>query len=154
MEVKYFEDMKVGDRFTTQARTVTETDLVNFIGLTGLFQPLFIDREFVTKQSIYGKAIVPGPLTFIMSLGLEALLGPSHGTWMAFLGLDQVRAIRPVFINDTIHVEVEVVKKRETSKPDRGIVTVKYTTKNQNGEPVLTCLFTRMMRRHQAQGQN
>lgn len=149
MEGKHWDDVKVGDRFTTQARTVTETDLVNFVGLTGLFEPLFLDREFVTKQSIFGKPMIPGPLTFVMSLGLEALMGLAHGTGMAFLGLDKVRAMRPVFINDTIHVDVEVIEKHETSKPDRGIMTIKYTTKNQNGEPVLTCELTRMVRRRQ-----
>lgn len=149
MEGKYFEDVKVGDIFTTQGRTVTETDLVNFVGLTGLFEPLFLDREFVTKQSIFGKPMVPGPLTFIMSLGLEALTGMAHGTGMAFLGLDQVRALKPVFINDTIHVDVEIVEKHETSKPDRGIMTIKYNTRNQTGELVLTCLLTRMVKRRE-----
>ncbi|MBI4289054.1 MAG: MaoC family dehydratase N-terminal domain-containing protein [Chloroflexi bacterium] len=150
MDGKYWDDVKVGHMFSTQGRTVTETDLVNFVGLSGLWEPLFLDREFVTKQSIFGKPIIPGPLTFVMSLGLEALTGFAHGTGMAFLGLDEVRAMRPVFVNDTIHVDVEVIEKHETSKPDRGVMVIKYTTKNQNGEPVLTCKLTRMVRRHQA----
>ncbi len=149
MEGKCWDDVNVGHMFSTQARTVTETDLVNFIGLSGLWEPLSLDREFVTRQSIFGKPIVPGPLTFIMSLGLEVLTGFAHGTGMAFLGLDELRAMRPVFVNDTIHVDVEVIEKPETSKPDRGVMVIKYTTKNQNGEPVLSCKLTRMVKRRQ-----
>lgn len=149
MKGKYFEDVKVGDIFTTQGRTVTETDLVNYVGLSGLFEPLFIDREFVTKQSIFGRPMIPGPLTLIMSLGLETLTGFPHHV-IAFLGLDQVRALKPVYINDTIHVDVEVVEKHEISKPDSGIMTIKYNTRNQTGELVFTCLLTRMVKRRQS----
>ena len=136
--------MKVGDIFTTQGRTITETDLVNYVGLAGLFDPLFINREFATKQSIFGKPIIPGPLTLVMSTGLETLTGFPRYV-IAFLGMDQVRALKPVFINDTIHLDVEVVEKFETRRPDSGITVVKYNTRNQNGELVFTCLLTRMV---------
>ncbi|MFQ5825936.1 MAG: MaoC family dehydratase [Dehalococcoidia bacterium] len=152
MEPKYWDDLNVGDRYTTISRTVTETDLVNFVGLTGLFESLFIDREYVQKESIFGRPIIPGPLTFCLSLGLENLTGVAKDRGMAFLGLDELRALRPVFINDTIQLEAEVVSKHETQKKDRGIITLKFTTKNQHGEPVLTCRLTRMVRRRPSAG--
>ena len=150
MDAKYWEDFKVGDTYSTMSRTVTETDLVNFVGLTGLFESLFIDRDYVKDQSIFGRPIIPGPLTFCLSLGLENLTGVAKDRGMAFLGLDEMRAMRPVFVNDTIHLEVEVIELHETKKMDRGIISLKFITKNQTGEPVLTCKLTRMIRRRPA----
>ena len=150
MDAKYWEDFKVGDTYSTISRTVTETDLVNFVGLTGLFESLFIDRDYVKNESIFGRPIIPSPLTFSLSLGLENLTGVAKDRGMAFLGLDEMRAMRPVFVNDTIRLEVEVLELHETKKMDRGIIALKFTTKNQTGEPVLTCKLTRMIRRRPA----
>ena len=143
---KYFEDLKVGDKFHTLSRTVTETDIVNFVCLAGLHEELFLSLEYIEKESLFGKRIAPGWLTYVLAEGLTVQLGIMHGTAMALLGTEmQIRA--PVFCGDTLRVEVEVTHKRETSKPDRGIVTTTHAVRNHRGETVMVYTASRMLRR-------
>jgi acyl dehydratase len=72
--------------------------------------------------------------------------GLIHGTGMAYLG-GELRIVAPVLQDDTIRVEVEVVDKRETKKPDRGIVTYRHRVLNQRDEVVLEARVQRMIKR-------
>ena len=142
----YYEEFELGQRWVTMPRTITETDLVNFIGLSGFYERLFIDAEYVTKHSVYRRRLVPGALTFIIAEGLTIQLGTIHETGIAYLGANMViRA--PVAVGDTIHVEIEVVEKRPTSKPDRGLVRTRNRVINQHGECVLEYEPLRMIKR-------
>ena len=86
-------------------------------------------------------------LTFRLYVQTNALATASLGS----PGLDEVRWLRPVRPGDTLRAVVEVLDTRpSTSKPDRGIVTVKYTTRNQRGEPVMTMLAKQLIRRRPA----
>jgi acyl dehydratase len=142
----YFEELLSEEIYTTHRRTVTEADHVNFTTSFGFFEPLFMDRAYVETETHYGKAIVPGALTFSVAEGLAILTGILHGTGMAFLGVD-MKIISPVFIGDTITVEIEVIDKRETKKADRGIVTFFHRVKNQDDNVVMEYTVKRMLRR-------
>ena len=109
----YFEDFTPGRTYATDRRTVTEADHVNFTTSYGFFEPLFMNREYVSKQTPYGKPIVPGALTFAVAEGLTILSGILNDTGMAFLGVE-LTVDRPVFIGDTVCVEIEVMDRRET----------------------------------------
>jgi acyl dehydratase len=146
---RYFEDLDVGDVATTASRTITETDIVNFMGLSGVFEELHMSLEYIKTKSMFGKRVSPGPLTFIIAEGLAVQSGLIHHTGMALLGINDMTYRAPVFCNDTIDVSMEVTSKRETSKPDRGIVTFRHTVRNQNGEVVLEMDKTRMIRRRE-----
>lgn len=146
MEAKYFEDLEVGDKFTTSCRTITETEIINFVGLSGIINPLFLDEEFA-KKSLYQSRIAPGPLTFILAMGLITQLGIFEGTMLAFLGLDKMRLTAPVKPGDTIGVEMEITGKRETKAPDRGIINERFTVRNQKGETVITYEMTHLLAR-------
>jgi acyl dehydratase len=141
-----FEEHVVGAVYRTLARTVSETDIVNFVNLCGFNEPLFYDMEYVKRESVFGRRAAPGALTFALSEGLVMQTGLIHGTGMAWLG-GEVRVVAPVLEGDTIRVEVEVVDKRETRKPDRGIVTYKHRVLNQRGETVMELKLQRMIRR-------
>jgi acyl dehydratase len=141
-----FEDHKVGARYETLARTVSETDIVTFVNLCGFSEPLFMDMEYVKKESVFGRRAAPGALTFALSEGLIMQTGMIHGTGMAYLG-SELRVAAPVLEGDTIRVEVEIVDKRETKKPDRGIVTYQHRVLNQRSEVVLEARVQRMIRR-------
>lgn len=106
-----FDDLKVGFRFRTHRRTIREADLVAFMTLTGLTEELFsVKRE---------KQLVPGALVYSLAEGL--LLPSMQDTGIAFLGATlDVKA--PTYVDDTIHVECEVVEARLASKGDRGLV--------------------------------
>jgi acyl dehydratase len=141
-----FEQHEVGAVYRTLARTVSETDIVNFVNQCGFTEPLFLDMEYVKRESIFGRRAAPGALTFALSEGLVMQTGLIHGTGMAWLGAD-LRVVAPVLEGDTIRVEVEVAGKRETRKPDRGIVTYRHRVLNQRDEIVLEATVQRMIRR-------
>ncbi|MDR3717150.1 MAG: MaoC/PaaZ C-terminal domain-containing protein [Bryobacteraceae bacterium] len=136
-ESKYYEDFEIGERFTSANRTVTETDIVNFAGISGDFNPLHMDEEFA-KTTIHGGKIAHGALLFAMSTGLFNQIGFSDGsTQIANLGLNGLDYKRPVKPGDTIHIEIEVTSKRVTHNVGRGIVEFDVGTLNQRGEVVM-----------------
>jgi acyl dehydratase len=141
-----WEETTVGAVYRTLARTVSETDIVTFVNLCGFNEPLFMDMEYVARESVFGRRVAPGALTFALSEGLIMQTGLIHGTGMAWLG-GELRLLAPVLSGDTIHVEVEIVDKRETRKADRGIVTYQHRVRNQRGELVMEGRVQRMIRR-------
>jgi acyl dehydratase len=141
-----YEAHAIGAKFHTRGRTVSETDIVTFVNLCGFTEPLFMDMEYVARDSVFKRRAAPGALTFALSEGLIMQTGLIHGTGMAYLGGD-MRVVAPVLEGDTVRVEVEVVDKRETRKPDRGIVTYVHRVSNQRGELVLEAKLSRMIRR-------
>lgn len=141
-----FEEHQVGARYRTLGRTVSQTDIVSFVNLCGFTEPLFMDMEYVRKESVFARRAAPGALTFALSEGLVMQTGLIHGTGMAFLGAD-VKVLAPVLEDDTIRVEIEVVDKRETKKTDRGIVTYHHRVLNHRDEAVLEARIQRMIRR-------
>lgn len=145
----FFDDFLIEKLYYTDRRTITETDHVNFTTSFGFYEPLFMDRAYVENETPFKKRIIPGALTFSIAEGLTILSGILHGTGMAFLGVE-MEILKPVFIGDTIRVEVEVIDKRETKKPDRGIVTFFHRVKNQDNITVMECKIKRMLRRKTA----
>ena len=144
-----FDDYKIGATYKTLGRTVSETDIVNFVNLGGFTEPLFMDMEYVAKESVFGRRAAPGAMTFALSEGLCMQTGLIHGTGMAWLG-GELKVVAPVLEGDTIRVEVEVADKRETKKSDRGIVTYKHRVLNQRDEVVLEATIQRMIQRRSA----
>jgi acyl dehydratase len=142
----YFDDYTVGARYTTLARTISETDIVNFVNLGGFTEPLFQDMEYVKKESLFGRRLAPGALTLTFSEGLVMQTGLIHGVGMAWLG-GEVTVTGPVLEGDTIRVEVEIADKRETKKLDRGIVTYRHRVLNQRDETVMELTLKRMIKR-------
>ncbi|HEV8643331.1 MAG TPA: MaoC/PaaZ C-terminal domain-containing protein [Methylomirabilota bacterium] len=143
-----WEETSIAALYRTLGRTVSETDIVNFVNLCGFTEPLFMDMEYVARESVFGRRAAPGALTFALSEGLVMQTGLIHGTGMAWLG-GEIRIVAPVLAGDTIRVEIEVVEKRETKKPDRGIVTYQHRVLNQRGELVLESRVQRMIRRRE-----
>jgi len=141
-----YEQHAIGATYRTLNRTVSETDIVSFVNLCGFTEPLFMDMEYIARESIFKRRAAPGALTFALSEGLIMQTGLIHGTGMAYLG-GELRVVAPVLEGDTLTVHVEVVDKRETKKADRGIVTYRHRIVNQRGELVLEARVQRMIRR-------
>lgn len=142
----YFEEFLLGKQFKTHRRTITEADLVQFSTLCGFFESLFMDQPYAETQTPYKRRIAPGALSLAYAEGLCILSGIIHHTGMAFLGLE-VTIHKPVLIGDTIGVEIEVIGRRKTHKPDRGIVTFHHRVTNQQEEVVMEYTVKRMIRR-------
>jgi acyl dehydratase len=131
---QYYEDIRVGDEYLSPGRTVTEADIVAFAGLSGDYNVLHTDAEFM-KASIFGERIAHGLLGLSIASGLGARAVPRPFATLAFLGI-RWRFKGPIKIGDTIKVRLRVTDKRETSKPDRGIVKIQRVVLNQRGEVV------------------
>jgi acyl dehydratase len=146
---RYWEDFKVGEALVTGRRTVDGGDVSRFAGLTGDFNPLHTDAEFA-KTTPFGARVAHGILTLAVSNGQQNLGGWFEGTTLALLGLDRVRFTAPVKFGDTVHTEMTVKMCRESSKPDRGVVTFDVAVKNQHGEAVCTYEESVLMRKRPA----
>jgi len=147
----YFEDFVAGRTYTTEKRTITETDLVNFVTHCAMFEPLFMDTGYVENETHYGRKIAPGLLTLSFSEGLVLLTGILKNRGIAFLGM-KMEIKRPVYVGDAIYVEVDVVDKRETKKNDRGVITFRHRIRNQDNDLVMECEMKRMIKRRVGEG--
>ena len=139
----YWQDMPVGAKFKTYGRTITETDIVNFISCTGFLEVLFTDMEYVREHSAIKGRLAPGALVYALGEGL-AMLGTIQGTGLAFLHME-MDVKGPTFAGDTIHVEIAVIEQRATSKGGRGLVRTRNSIINQKGDTVLVYTPLRLM---------
>jgi acyl dehydratase len=123
----------MGDQFVTPARTVTESDINAFARLSGDYHPLHTDK-LAAEASEFGGIIAHGLLSFSMLTGLfMGRLGLFDATGLAFLGMDNLRFLRPVRAGDTIRAELRVASMRESrSKPDFGVIAFQIDGINQN----------------------
>ena len=131
----YFEDFTVGVEHVTRGRTITESDIMNFAGLSGDFIELHTNEEYA-RQSPFGRRIAHGMLTLSISTGLMTRMNLVTDTVVAFYGIDKLRFVKPVFIGDTIHVKKKVADTMAKGGA-AGVVTFETTVLNQNGEAVL-----------------
>jgi acyl dehydratase len=148
-EIFYYEDLEVGRQFLSPGRTITEADIVNFAGLSGDYNQLHTDAEY-SKNTMFGERVAHGMLGLVITSGLynrTELSAKSNKSLMALLGVNSWKFMGPIKIGDTLHLVVEVAEKRETSKPDRGIVVFRRKLVNQRGETVQEGEMPMMIRR-------
>ncbi len=146
----YFEEFDAGKVFRHPLRrTVTETDNILFSTMTLNPQPLHIDRHFCAETE-WGEPLMNSLFTLGLMIGIS-VNDTTVGTTIANLGMTDVRFPKPLFQGDTVHVETEVVSKRESrSRPDAGIVEFEHRAFNQNDELVAICRRQAFMRRRGA----
>ena len=142
---KKFDEFNVGDVHTTASRTITEADVASFAGLSGDYNPLHTDEEFGKSTPFKGR-IAHGMLCVSVATGLANQLGIFEGTSLALLSMT-IKYKGAVKFGDTIHLELKVAEKKETSKADRGIVTFDTTIKNQNNESIVEGQWAVMLQR-------
>lgn len=142
-----FDEFEIGDRYESQGRTVTEADVVNFAGISGDFNPLHTDAEF-GKASPFGERIAHGMLIMAMATGMANWTGIFEGTTIALME-QLIRYKGAVKFGETVHLQLEVLEKKPTSKPDRGVVRFAARMLNQHGGLVVDSEWTLMMRRQQ-----
>ncbi len=137
-----FDQLQPGARWVSRGRTITESDLVWFAGISGDWFPLHTDKEYAA-QTAYGARIAHGMLVLSVATGLIPL---PPGIILAFYGMDRVRFTRPVFIGDTIHVEMQIARK-DAKGADQGLLTLALDVKNQRGETVAVSSSKILVRR-------
>lgn len=143
---RYWEDWQLGQTVVTPARTITSTDIVNFACLSGDFNEVHTNFEYC-KTTPFGEPIAHGPLVYAVMGGLQYASGINDGTLLALLEVNKWRMLVAVKHGDTIHLEMKVIDKKPTSKPDRGVVTLGRKCVRQDGVVVQEMEATLLYRR-------
>jgi len=129
----YYEDLNVGDEHQSTGRTVTETDVVSFAGLSGDFNNMHIDEEFA-KKTVFGTRVAHGLCVLSIASGLWFTM-PRLAT-VAFMGLEDWRFSGAVKFGDTIRITRKLVEKREHKRPNMGFLIFEVNVHNQSDEIV------------------
>jgi 3-hydroxybutyryl-CoA dehydratase len=140
MLTRYYDEYEMGDRYVSRGRTITEADIVNFAGLTGDWYPLHVDVEYA-KRTEFGQRIAHGMLVLSVASGLVPI---SPDVLVAFYGMDELRFTAPTFIGDTLHVETEVIEKRD--RGPGGVLSSRQQVVKQTGEVAASCIMRVLLR--------
>jgi acyl dehydratase len=143
---RYYEDFKVGDRFTSAGLTMTEAAIIDFARQWDP-QPFHIDAELAKKWT-FGGLIASGLHTMAVTLRLWLDQGVLRACSLGSPGIGEVQFPRPVRPGDTLRVVTDITELRlSASKTDRGIARIRQVTINQRGEPVMEQETTVFLRR-------
>jgi len=145
---KYFEELEIGETLTTHRRTVTETDIVNFAGLSGDFFYAHMD-EIAARESMFGRRVAHGYFVIAAAAGL--FVDPAPGPVLANYGMDNLRFTKPVYAGDTIQVKLTCKQKTlKDTPPDgvpQGVVAWDVNVSNQDSELVATYTILTLVKR-------
>jgi 3-hydroxybutyryl-CoA dehydratase len=128
----YFEEFEAGAELATPARTITETDIQLFAGLTGDYTQIHTDAEFC-KDTIFGQRVAHGLLGLSIASGLAARLGLIEGTAVALREVAW-KFTGPIFIGDTIHLIIKVAEKKAMARLGMGLIIFDVSLINQQDE--------------------
>jgi acyl dehydratase len=127
----YFDDVAVGQEWESVGRTVTQTDIVNFAGLSGDFNPIHMDHEFA-RTTPFHQPLAHGLLVLSLGSGLGLFCPPMRT--LAFLGIREWQFKGPIFIGDTIRLRTRLLEKEVRARGRRGVITWQRQIINQQGK--------------------
>jgi 3-hydroxybutyryl-CoA dehydratase len=140
----YFEEFSVGQKVVTEKRTISENDIMSFAALSGDNNRIHTDPEF-SKTTMFGRQVAHGLLGLAVASGLAWQTGILDGTVIAFREVNEWKFVKPVFIDDTIYVELEVKEIKALPRIGGGSVTIALEVKNQNEDVCHRGLWTVLM---------
>ena len=140
----YFEEFSVGQKVVTDKRTISEDDIMNFAELSGDNNRIHTDPEF-SKTTVFGRQVAHGLLGLAIASGLAWQTGILDGTVIAFREVNEWKFVKPVFIGDTLYVELQVKETKGLPRIGGGSVTITLEVKNQNDEVCHRGLWTVLM---------
>ncbi len=132
-----WDEFEVGEKIVTMGRTIESGDVNLFAGLSGDFNPMHIN-EVHASEALFGTRIAHGLLTLAVSSGQMNQTGAFEGTTLGFLGMDEVRFSNPVLFGDTVVTTATITGTRASSKPGRGVVSMRIEVTNQDDVVVLS----------------
>lgn len=141
----FFEEFELDCRFNSRGRTVTETDVVLFAGLSGDYHELHTNEPYAA-QTPFGRRVAHGALVLSISIGLTTRMNLTDDTILAFWAIDELRFLHPVFIGDTIQ-NVKRVAKRHAVDTARGLVVFETRVMNQDSRTVVLYYDKLLMKR-------
>jgi acyl dehydratase len=140
----YFEEFTPGLKVTTDGRTIAESDILTFAGLSGDFNTIHTDEEYA-KTTPFGHRISHGLLGLSIATGLAVRTNMMHGTVIAFREINEWKFASPIFIGDTISAEVEVLETKAVPRLGGGAVTFGVKVVNQKGEVCMKGSWTMLV---------
>lgn len=140
----YFEEFDPGQKIISAGRTVTESDIVTFAGLSGDYTQIHTDAEF-SKNTPFGQRVAHGLLGMAIASGLAAQTGVLEGTVLAFREIIEWKFVKPIFIGDTIHVEMEVRETKAMPRIGGGAVALVLQLKNQHADVLMKGTWSVLM---------
>ena len=141
----YFEDINIGQEIWTESHIVTEKDILTFAEVTRDRHPLHTDPEYC-KKTEFGKPIAHGLFGLSLMEGLKAESRIYEQTSIGSLGWDEVRFLKPLFADETVHVTFKFMNKRLSRKPGRGVVTEKVKLLRQDKEILIEGLHITLLK--------
>lgn len=132
----YFEEFEIGGHMNTAGRTITEADVVNFAGVSADYNSIHTDMTY-SAASFYEKRVAHGLLVLSIASGLAMRTGLMEGTVIAWRDIRDWRFSQPVFIGDTVSVELEVMETKPMPRLDGGLVDLGVKVNNQDGKAVM-----------------
>jgi acyl dehydratase len=132
----YFEDFTVGMSILSPGRTITESDIVTFAGLSGDFNQIHTDAEY-SQSTPFGQRVAHGLLGLSIASGLAVRTGVIEGTVLAWREINEWKFVNPLLIGDTIHVVMQVVETKGLRGTGGGAVTIEVRVVNQNDQVVM-----------------
>jgi len=140
----YFEEFSVGQKVVTEKRTIAENDIMSFAALSGDDNRIHTDPEF-SKTTMFGRQVAHGLLGLAIASGLAWQTGILDGTVIAFREVNEWKFVKPVFIGDTIYVDLQTIETKALPRIGGGSVTIMLEVKNQNEEVCHRGLWTVLM---------
>jgi oxepin-CoA hydrolase/3-oxo-5,6-dehydrosuberyl-CoA semialdehyde dehydrogenase len=145
---KTFGELEIGDTLTTHRRTVTESDIGRFAGISGDFFYAHMD-EIAAARSLFERRVAHG--YFVLSAAAGLFVYPAEGPVLANYGLEELRFTQPVYIGDTIHARLtckrKIAKEQREGEEPQGVVEWHVDVLNQNDELVATYTILTLVRR-------
>ncbi len=132
----YFEDFSIGQQIVSAGRTITESDVVAFAGLSGDYNSMHIDEQYSSKTPFQHR-VAHGLLGMAIASGLAMQTGVMEGTVMAFREVNEWKFIKPIYLGDTVHVVMEVKECKAMPRIGGGLVSILLDLKNQKDETTM-----------------
>jgi acyl dehydratase len=129
----YFEEFSAGQKIVTEGRTVSDQDIVTFAELSGDNNRIHLDEQF-SKAGPFGQRVAHGLLGLSLASGLAWRTGILDGTVIAFREVNEWKFIKPIFIGDTVHAELNIIETKALPRIGGGSVLITTELKNQKGE--------------------
>jgi acyl dehydratase len=140
----YFEEFEVGQKVISPGRTVTEADIMNFAGISGDFNSIHTDAEYAADTP-FDQRVAHGLLVLSIASGLAVRTGLMEGTVMAFREIENWKFSKPVFIGDTVHLEMEVSETKALPRLGGGSIKLDLVVINQDGDAVMRGTWIALM---------
>ncbi|KAA3644992.1 MAG: dehydratase [Chloroflexi bacterium] len=137
----YFEEFEVGQQIITAARTVTESDVVSFAGLSGDYNSIHIDAKY-SEAGPFGQRVAHGLLVLSIASGLVQQTGMMNDTVMAFREINNWKFTKPIFIGDTVQVMVNIKETKALPRIGGGSVSIELDVRNQDEDTVMKGTWT------------